>query len=74
MRLPKGGRRMPNPFEHAAVTAHFYAGNRVQLTAVDAIPLSDPENGDAEDCRRRGISVVARWLKRGNPSLRVYVP
>jgi hypothetical protein len=62
-----------NPFEHAAVSALFLAGDRVELTAVDGTPPSDPENGDAEYYRLRAISAVARQLKRANPSIRVYL-
>lgn len=62
-----------NPFDHTAVIAHFLSGDRVELTAVDGTPPSDPENGDAEYYRLRAISAVARQLKRANPAIQVYV-
>jgi hypothetical protein len=61
-----------NPFDHASVVAHFFAGNRVELIAIDGTPPPDPENGDAEYYRVRAILAVARQLRRGNPSARVY--
>lgn len=57
----------------AAVVAHFLAGNRVELTAVDGMPPPDPEDGDAEYYRLRAISAVARQLKRVSPSIQVYI-
>jgi len=49
-----------NPFDHAAVVAHYLAGNRVELTAVDGTPPPDPEDGDAEFYRVRAVTAVAR--------------
>jgi hypothetical protein len=60
-----------NPFDHAAVIAHFLSGNRVELTAVDGTPPPDPEDGDPEYYRLRAILAVARLLKRANPGIRV---
>jgi hypothetical protein len=60
-------------FEHAVVIAHFLAGNRIELTAIDAIPPNDPENGDAEFYRWRAINVAARKLKRGAPQAKIYI-
>lgn len=57
--------------EHAAVTAHFLAGNRVELTVVDVITPDDPENGDAEFYRVRAILGVARMLKRADRSVEI---
>jgi hypothetical protein len=37
-----------DPFTHVAIVAHFMAGNCVELIPVDAIPPSDPEDGDAQ--------------------------
>ncbi len=61
-------------FEHSAVVAHFLAGNRVELYAVDGTPPTDPDEGGAEYLRLRGIMAAARLLRRGNPSIRVYAP
>jgi len=51
----------------------FFAGNRVELTAVDGTPPPDPENGDAEYYRLRALGAVVGQLKRAIPSIRVYV-
>ncbi len=61
-----------NPFDHTAVVAHFFAGDRVELMAVDGAPPPDPENGDAEYYRLRAILAVARQLKRTNPRIQIY--
>ena|SRR5271165_3593452 len=60
-------------FEHVSGRADFLPGNRVELTVVDGIPPTDPENGDAEHRRLLAISAVARLLWRGKPSLEIYV-
>ena len=41
------GRRIETmqTFEHWSVVAHFLAGNRVELRAVDGTPPHDPEDG-----------------------------
>jgi hypothetical protein len=59
--------------EHAVVTAHFLAGDRVELTAIDALPPADPEDGDAEYYRLRAILRVARLIKRGCPHAEMHV-
>jgi len=60
------------PFKHSAVVAHFLAGDRVDIYAVDGTPPTDPDDGDAEYYRRRSMMWVARLLKKANPSIRVY--
>lgn len=61
-------------FEHAVVTAHFLADNRVDLTALDETPPDDPgSDGDAQYHRLRAISKVARTIKRGMPAAEIYV-
>ena len=59
--------------ERAVVTATFLAGNCIELTAFDAIPPDDPENGDAEFYRMRAILVVARKLHRAFPSAGIHL-
>ena len=60
-----------DPFEHAAVVAHFLAGNRVELAAVGGTPPADYEDGDAEYYGLRAIMAVTRQLKRADPSFRI---
>jgi hypothetical protein len=77
-RFPHGDLERPmENFEPAVVTAHFLAGDRIELIAVDAIPRHDPENGDAEFYRQRArlraVLDVARRLKRCMPKAKFYV-
>jgi hypothetical protein len=71
---PLHGARNMDPFEHSAVVAHFLAGYRVEIYAVDGTPPPDPDDASAEFYRLRSLFAVARQLRRGNPSLRVYAP
>lgn len=57
--------------EHVAVTAHFLAGDLIELTAVDVIPPDDFEDYTIEFYRVRAVLAVARLLKRGAPRMKV---
>ena len=61
-----------DPFKHSVVVAHFLAGDRVDIYAIDVTPPTDPDDGDAEYYRRLSMMSVVRLLKKANPSIRVY--
>ena len=61
-----------DPFAYNAVVAHFLAGNRVEIFAVEGAPPLDPDDGDAEYYGLRSLLAAARALRQGNPSVRVY--
>ncbi len=52
--------------------AHFLAGNRVEIRAVDGTAPYDLEVGDAEYVRLRSEMAVARLLRRAESTTRVY--
>ena len=60
-------------YDHVAVTAHFLAGDHVELTTIDGVWPADMEPGEAEYYRSRAVMKVSRQLKKANPSTRVYV-